>query len=358
MDINAPHLKVVNAGLLSTIQDSGRFGFRHLGIPWAGTLCPAWRIIGNSLVGNDSGCAVIECFEGGLQLQAGDTAVRVAVIGSPSAHIKLGNQIDQVSCKANRSLTIAPGASLYLSSTGSLRHAIIAIANIDIPEHLGSTSTYAKASLGGLDGSALQAGDNLRLGERSQNSIDSEPHTYCELSEELLYQSNVLRAIPGPQFDHFSSKGVDTFMSSSYELSTEADRMGVRLSGPVVAHRDASAKDIVSDAIVPGSVQVPGTGLPIVLLNDAHTAGGYPKIATVISTDLPILGARRAGAHLRFKLVDIDEAIAARVHQRNLIDRAVASIAPCIVSEISLSTLFENNLIDGVTNGHDELNVS
>lgn len=352
MNKGANQLNVVNAGLLSTIQDSGRFGLRHLGIPWAGSLCPAWQAIGNALVGNERGTPVIECFEGGLQLQAGKFAVNIAVVGSATAQIKVGNQSHSVACKANRSLTIAAGDSLYLSSTGSLRQAIVAIANVDIPEHLGSASTYAKAGLGGLNGSILQSGNSLCVQNQSRINADTHIHTQCVLPEELLYQRDELRVVAGPQVDHFSNEGIETFVSSYFELSAEADRMGVRFHGPVIEHRDASAKDIISDAIVPGSVQVPGTGLPIVLLNDAHTVGGYPKIATVISTDLPLLGVRRAGAQIQFKFIDIDEAIAARIHQQKLLDRTIASITPCVIADVSLASLFSNNLIDGVTDGN------
>ncbi len=352
MNTITTELRIVSAGLLSTIQDTGRFGLRHLGIPWAGALCPAWQAIANALVGNDSTHPIIECFEGGLQIQAIDHEITVAVVGSPSAVIKVGSKAHGETCKPNRSLTIAPGDSLALSSTGDSRHAVLAIANVDIPEHLGSASTYAKASLGGLNGSVLQAGDTVCIQHHSLDSGNKWIHKQCQLPEELLYQRDELRVIAGPQFDHFSGDGIDTFLSACFELSAEADRMGVRLDGPVITHLNASSKDIVSDAIVPGSIQIPGTGLPIVLLNDAHTAGGYPKIATVISIDLPVLGVRRAGSQIRFKRIDIDQAIAARTHQQQLLERAIESISPCIVLDISLDSLFSNNLIDGVTDGH------
>lgn len=344
-------LKVVRAGLLSTIQDKGRFGLRHLGIPWAGALCPAWQAISNSLVGNSADSPVIECFEGGLQLQACGQSVHLAIVGCESSLIKKDDGQTEQFFRANRTLTLAAGESLHLSSTGSSRHTLIAVAGINVSEHLGSSSTYAKASLGGLDGKILRAGDEIQTDQPVTTSNVTRPDQQCHLSDELRYEATELRAIAGPQFDHFSRAGIESFLSSQYELGSEADRMGVRLVGSAIAHRDSSAKDIVSDAILPGSIQVPGTGQPIVLLNDAHTAGGYPKIATVISSDLPLLGVQRAGAKFRFKLIGIDEAIAIKVHSKNLIRECVTTFTPCVRNELDTQTLMSSNLIDGVTDG-------
>ncbi|MFK7860320.1 MAG: biotin-dependent carboxyltransferase family protein [Granulosicoccus sp.] len=344
-------LNVVGAGLLSTVQDKGRFGLRHLGIPWAGALSPPWQAIANALVGNPADAPVIECFEGGLHLRACDHSVQLAVVGSDSTIIRLGRDDSEFRSQANRTFTLAAGDTFQLSSTGSYRHALVAVAGIDIPQHLNSTSTYAKAALGGLNGRALEAGDQVRFHPTLATSLSRSRELQCQLPMELRYEADELRAIAGPQFDHFSTTGVESFLSSEYELGVEADRMGVRLTGSAIGHRDAAARDIVSDAIVPGSIQVPGTGQPIVLLNDAHTAGGYPKIATVISSDLPLLGIQRAGAKFRFRLVDIDEAIAIRQHTQKIIERCIDSFSPCIVSDLDTRTLLSCNLIDGVTDG-------
>lgn len=351
MNSQLAKVKVVRAGLFATVQDKGRFGLRHLGIPWAGALCPAWQAISNKLVGNNADAPVIECFEGGLQLEAIDHPVRFSIVGCESAVIKIGNGIKERSYRPNRTLTLAPGESLLLSSTGNSRHALIAIAGIQILEHLGSASTYAKASLGGLDGRVLNEGDEISVKPAVANESVPYIEQQCCLPIELLYNATEIRAIAGPQFGHFSKQGIDSFLSSQYELGGEADRMGARLFGPVITHRDASAKDIVSDAIVPGSIQVPGTGQPIVLLNDAHTAGGYPKIATVISSDLPLLGIQRAGSTFRFTLIEIHEAIEIRRSFRQLVESCLATFTPCITNELDTQTLLSLNLIDGVTDG-------
>ena len=344
-------LKVVKSGLYSTIQDRGRFGLRHVGIPWSGVLCPAWQTIANALVGNAADAPVIECFEGGLELQSLGEPVRIAVVGDHEAVVKTRLNGGVIVAEPNRTLTLAAGESLLLTSSGRARQAIIAISGFFVKEHLGSSSTYAKASLGGLNGSILQAGNELSVDKASVVGAEASTHRRCHLPDELYYQASEIRAIKGPQFDNFSPGGQTTFSSSDFVLSTNVDRMGARFNGPVIEHRDASSKDIVSDAIVPGSIQIPGSGLPIVLLNDAQTAGGYPKIATVISADLPLAGLQRAGATFRFALVSIDEAIAAKQQTLDCVAKTINLFSPCTRDSPDSATLLQTNLIDGVTDG-------
>lgn len=339
-------LTIESPGLLSTLQDRGRFGLRHLGVPWSGTLVPVWQQLANALVGNEPDNAVIESFEGGLRLNTGDAPVRIAVMASPDMKMQQQQGDNQSAIKPCRSYTLPPHTRLTLNNSGSFRHVLIAVQGLLAHEHLGSASTYAKAGLGGIDGKALSAGDSLDAA-----SVSPGPEYSCE--DPLLehYRSSRLRVVPGPQDDHFSQAGMDTFLGNDYQLSSEVDRMGARLSGPALEHRDAAARDIVSDAIVPGSIQVPGNGQPIVLLNDAHTAGGYPKIATVISIDLPLLGLQRPGSALHFEAVDIRTAIEAVRKQAALVDSAIARMTPIRDITLSTATLLSHNLIDGVTDG-------
>ena len=354
LNSNRTALKVVKAGLYSTIQDRGRFGLRHMGIPWSGVLCPAWQTIANALVGNPANAPVVECFEGGLELQSvGEQPVRVAVVGDHEAVVKTSLNGGVTLAEPNRTLTLTGGEKLLLISSGGARQAIVAIFGVCIKEHLGSSSTYAKASLGGLDGSILQAGNEIPINTPSITGDETPTHRRCHLPDKLCYQASEIRAIPGPQFDNFSPGGQATFSSSDYVLSTDVDRMGARFNGPVIAHRDAASKDIVSDAIVPGSIQIPGSGLPIVLLNDAQTAGGYPKIATVISADLPLAGLQRTGATFRFRLVSINEAIAAQRHTLECVAQTISSFSVCSRERLDSATLLQTNLIDGVTDGSE-----
>lgn len=340
-------ITVSRAGLLSTLQDRGRFGLRHLGIPWSGCLVPAWQIMGNALVGNAEHSSIIECWEGGLELLAGDEPIRFSLLGHTSLKASLTQGSDTQPLKPFQSYTAAPGSTITLSSTGHWRMAIVAIAGISLASQLGSTSTYGKASLGGLNGSALQAGDKLTVAA----AVKSQAELACEDPLNTAYHSANLRIIMGPQQQHFSAQGIHNLTTGNYVLGTDADRMGARLTGPVLEHRDEASRDIVSDAIVPGSIQVPGNGQPIVLLNDAHTAGGYPKIATVISTDLPLLGLQRPGSSFQFEVLSIDQAIQTKKQQIDWVKEALQSIRAVVATTLSNEVLLSNNLIDGVTDG-------
>lgn len=345
-DSTVATVTVDSSGLLSTIQDRGRFGLRHLGVPWSGTLVPAWQQLANTLVGNDPDCSVIESFEGGLRFTIGPQAVRMAVMASPDMKMEQQFEGQTTSIKPCRSYTLAPETTVTLSSSGSFRHVVVAFHGLQSRIHLGSASTYAKAGLGGQDGKALTAGARL-------HALPSPAGVDLACKDPLLeqYRGSILRVVLGPQQHHFSTSGIDTFLGSDYTLGAEVDRMGARLSGKTLEHRDIAARDIVSDAIVPGSIQVPGNGQPIVLLNDAHTAGGYPKIATVISIDLPLLGLQRTGNVFRFEAISADEAIDAVREQAGVMRQALTRISPIRDVTISTATLLSHNLIDGVTDG-------
>ncbi len=339
-------LTVQTPGLLSTIQDHGRFGLRNLGVPWSGAMTPVWQQLANALVGNPQRHSIIECFEGGSTFQTGGKPLRLAVMAAADLNMQLRASEGTVSIKPGRSYTVAPDTIIHLNSTGSFRHVVIAILGLETRDQLGSASTYVKAGLGGIDGNALKAGDCLQVSGTPQG-----PDLECVDPVAAAYQSRRLRVVMGPQDDHFSSFGIDTFLSTEYTLGTEVDRMGARLAGLPLEHRDEAARDIVSDAIVPGSIQVPGNGQPIVLLNDAHTAGGYPKIATVMSIDLPLLGLQRSGTAYRFEALSVDEAIAAVRLQSTDVQNAISRMVPVRDFTLTTEILLAHNLIDGVTDG-------
>src|SRR5262249_27549432 len=173
---------------------------------------------------------------------------------------------------------------------------------VAVPLVLGSASTYVRAAIGGLDGRALRQGDFVpvamaRASDRPELRLPSPvPATGGQL----------IRVVLGPQQDFFGEEAVTTLLDGEFRVSHSADRMGMRLDGPLLQHR--RGWDIVSDAIMTGAIQVPGSGQPILLLADHQTTGGYPKIATVISADLPIVGRRRPGEPLRFAAVTVETA--------------------------------------------------
>lgn len=339
-------ITIEHPGLLSTIQDRGRFGLRHLGIPWSGALTPVWQRMANALVGNPLDDSIIECFEGGLRFHTFGAPIRIATLAAADMIMKLGTTDGTVSLRPGRSYTLPANTTVSLLSTGRFRHALIAVQGIQAVSQLGSTSTYAKAGLGGIGGHALSVGVSLEVSASPQG-----PETQCAVAPPMDYLSTILRVVMGPQDDHFSASGQEAFLSGDYQLSTDVDRMGARLTGTAIEHRDEAARDIVSDAIVPGSIQVPGNGQPIVLLNDAHTAGGYPKIATVISIDLPLLGLQRPGSSFRFKAMSLEEAIDAVREHETMVKGVIERISPVKESAISSESLFSTNLIDGVTDG-------
>lgn len=340
-------IKILRAGLLSTIQDKGRFTLRHLGIPWSGCLVPVWQKIANALTHNPLDNSVIEVWEGGLEITVAEEGVKFAICAHDSVDATLSDGDQTIKLQPYRSYRTTAQSTILLKNTGEYRHAVLSFSGLSITPQLGSTSTYAKANLGGLNGTALQQGDEISV-NKSDSSVDHQ----CVNPLSDSFDDSEIKVVLGPQENHFSQEGIDNLLSGDFVLGTDADRMGVRLSGPTVHHLDAAAKDIVSDAIVPGSIQVPGTGQPIVLLSDAHTAGGYPKIATVLSIDQPKLGLRRAGTCFNFKALSIDEAIDAVRAQDKQIANAIESITPVINTTLSTEALLRINLIDGVTDGN------
>ena len=204
-----------------------------------------------------------------------------------------------------RSLTLQPGETLAVGPCRSGIGYLALAGGVDVPLVLGSRSTYARAGLGGLGGRAPRAGDRLACGAGLG--------TQRQAARPFAHASGPIRVLPGPQDGHFDDEAWALFVGSDYRVSREADRMGLRLQGPTLRHRAGHAADIVSEAVVPGAVQVPGAGQPIVLGVDAQTIGGYAKIATVIRADLPRLAHARPGSVLRFRAVTRAEALAARL---------------------------------------------
>ena len=334
---DAAQVEVLAAGAYASVQDGGRRGYRRIGVPWAGVLDPRLMRIANALAGNAGTAPVIECFDGGLQLAARGGAVRVAVAGDATLEIDAGGERRPLT--AWRSATLADGESLRIRRLGSGRIAIVAVAGLTLPAVLGSVATYARAGLGGVDGRALAAG--MRLPAAAASAAPERV-----LPQPPQPEAGPIRIVPGPQADHFTEAALATFVSAEYRVTAEADRMGVRLEGPVLQH--AGVREIVSDATVPGSIQVPGNGQPIVLLADAQTAGGYPKIATVIGADLGRLAACRPGQTLRFAAVTAAEgerlARAAETETRALL----ASVRPLPGEGVDLAALYACNLVSGV----------
>lgn len=331
-------LEIVSPGAFASLQDGGRHGFRRIGVPWAGVLDRRLMRIANALAGRDEDAPVIECFDGGLHVVAHGGAVKLAVAGD--AVVEVNGPDGRRQLAPWRSVTIADGEALRIRKMGSGRIAMVAVVGLALPAVMGSASTYVRAGLGGVNGRALAAGTRLALNDADAWGSDR------VLTQPPAADERPIRLVPGPQADHFSAAALEALVGGDYRVTAEADRMGIRLEGTKLEH--VGAAEIVSDATVPGSIQVPGAGQPIVLLADAQTAGGYPKIATVITADLGRLAALRPGQSLRFAAVSAAEgaqiARAAEAETRALI----AAIRPLPADGIDLVALYTGNLVDGV----------
>lgn len=293
-------LRIIRPGLFSTVQDLGRFGFQRFGMPVSGAMDPIALRAGNRLVGNPDEAAGLEFTITGPDI-AFDCEALIAVTGAD-----LSPAIDGTPTVGWTAISVAAGSVLSFGPRRSGARAYLAVAGgIDVPVVLGSRSTHTRSLTGGLAGRSLAAGDILRGGIPASGSFRFVGRT-LPASARPQYDAPRLRVILGPQVHDFTTEAVDVLLGETYTLSSEADRMGYRLRGAPLPHRGAA--DIISDATPAGSVQVPANQEPILLMADHQTTGGYPKIAVVISADLPVAAQLMPGDSLRFSLVDAGEA--------------------------------------------------
>lgn len=341
-------IEVTSPGVLATLQDLGRTGWRRFGVPRAGALDAAWLRIANRLAGNPEGAAAIEFFIAGPTLQAHDAPVRLGLAGDFALTLQRGAGGDASVLDSWRSVTLQPGDTLRVGAPRSGRVGYIAIAGLQVNDVLGSASTYTRARLGGVQGRALAAGDRLAAAAAG-HAASGAAIPDAVLRSPPAGSEAPIRVVPGPQDDHFDAEAMATFFSAGFRVSRDADRMGLRLEGPALQHRADKGAEIVSDATVPGSIQVPGNGLPIVLLADGQTAGGYPKIATVISADLARLATRPVGALLHFAPVSVAQAEALAREREAEVQRCLAAIEPLtLVDGVDLAALYANNLVSAM----------
>jgi len=338
-------LEIVSPGALATIQDPGRIGWRRFGVPRAGALDPALLRIANALVGNADGAAAIEFFAAGPTLKAADEPVQLGFAGDFPITLQRANG-ERKQLDAWRSVTLQPGETLRIGSSRTARGGIVAVRGLIIPAVLGSTATYTRARLGGQGGRALAAGDKLAAASLPLHGCAAPADR--RLPRPPAADRRPIRVVSGPQADHFDAATLAAFFAADYRVSTDADRMGVRLQGPALVH-NARGAEIVSDATVPGSIQVPGNGQPIVLLADGQTAGGYPKVATVISADLPRLALAPVGASVRFEAVDVAQAETLAREREAEMRRLLATIEPLAMDgDIDLTAIYAANLVSGM----------
>ena len=290
--------RVVVPGPYTTVQDKGRFGYQQFGIPPTGALDRFAYRVANMLVGNPEHAAVLETTIMGPRMEV-LAETDVALTGGEAA-ITVNNQAMGNWC----SFRIQPGDVLSVGQVKSGCRSYLAVTGgIDVPLVMESRSCYVGAGIGGHEGRILAKEDILK---RSEGGLQGSP---LQVPKALIpaYVSDVLlRAVPGPQ-DDFFDEGLNTFFASEFAVSSNANRMGYRLEGPKILHKEGVLKSIISEPSLPGGVQIPPDGQAIILLVE-QTVGGYTKIATVISADIPRVAQAKPGDKIRFQKVNLEAA--------------------------------------------------
>jgi len=294
-------IKVIKPGFFTTIQDRGRYGFQKWGIPVAGAMDEYALRLANLLVGNnqEEGCLEITLLGPTLQFNMEGL---IALTGAD-----LGAKLNGTDCPLYEAIWVKKGDILEFTGVKSGCRAYLAVSGgFDIPEVLGSKSTYVRGKFGGFKGRPLQAGDQIPVAGPS-GSWEKLRGLQIPVEFRTGFTNQInLRVVLGPQSDSFTKSGIDTFLNSTYKVTNEADRMGYRLEGPKIEHK--SGADIISDGIPLGAVQVPGHGFPIVMMADRQPTGGYTKLATVITPDLNKLAQAKPGDSISFQAVSLEKA--------------------------------------------------
>ncbi len=312
-------LHVVRPGLLTTVQDLGRFGSQRFGMPVSGAMDPLALRLANRLVGNPDGAAGLEATLTGPELWFEGDAV-IAITGGD-----LSPCLDAAAVPTWTAILARNGTRLTFGVRRHGARAYVAIAGgLEVPEVLGSRSTHLRSCTGGLRGRALARGDVVVIG-RSSPAAGRRLGDPLPMSLRPDYTSNpTLRMIAGPQVDRFPRTTFDTLISSRWVMSLQSDRMGYRLEGPPLEHLEAA--DIVSDATPCGAVQVPASRQPILLMADRQPTGGYTKLAVVITADLPLAGQLVPGDAIRFTETQVRDAQEALRRQWRELDHTVPRV--------------------------------
>jgi len=290
---------VLKAGMLTSIQDLGRFGYQNQGIGTSGVMDVRSFKIANLLLDNPENEAVIEFTLIGPTLEF-TTDTIIAITGGD-----FSPKINKESVDMYKAIYASKGDILEFGSAKKGSRGYIAFSSyLNVPVVMGSRSTNMKSMIGGFEGRKLQGGDLLyfRIKRRYLPYFLSRKLEINEFTDHDIE----IRVIMGPQDDYFTKDGRETFLSNSYIVTSEFDRMGCRLDGSYIASKETS--DIISDGIAFGSIQVPSHGKPIVLLSDRQTTGGYAKIATIVSVDIPKFVQRKVDSKVNFKAITVDAA--------------------------------------------------
>ena len=303
-------IEIITPGILTTVQDFGRVGVMKNGFTQNGAMDRYSMTVANRLCGNCDSAPVLEMTVLGVTARFTQDTV-VCVSGAD-----FGAKINDKPIKRNKAYKINKGDILSMGAAKSGMRAYLAVAGGIVSEYVfGSASTNLKFAFGGHFGKKLQSGDVLSIGTGAFPLCEIDK---WEIPESEYSKDAQLRVVLGPQNEMFTNEDIRLFLSQEYEVTAQSDRMGIRLSGEPL--KSKNGMDIISDGIVFGSVQVPNSGEPIILMADHQTTGGYAKIATVISVDLPRASQLSAGNTVRFKSVTVEEAEQEAKKQKRFFD--------------------------------------
>jgi KipI family sensor histidine kinase inhibitor len=317
-----PAVTVLKAGLLSTIQDRGRWGHQHLGVPPGGPMDPVAHDLANVLVGNSFDAATLEATLVGPHIRF-EHPVRIAVTGGD-----LSPEVDGVPLPREVPTDCAGGSVLRFGRRQSGGRAYVAVAGgVDVPVVLGSRATHVQSRMGGIEGRVLRAGDTFTIGRGGPDPsrASGSPRASSRGDMARLTSGSIsirggarLRMMRGPQADDFEDAAFEYLQRARFIISPQSNRMGYRLTGARVPVSPAG--DMISDATFTGGLQIPPSGEPILLMADRQTTGGYPQIAVLISADLSVAAQLLPGDWIEFELCTRAGAIAALTAQRPSID--------------------------------------
>lgn len=299
-------LKILKGGMLTSVQDLGRFGFQKYGVIASGAMDPFAHRIANLLVGNHENAAALEISLTGPSIEFEIDAF-IALSGGD-----LSPQLDGRSCGMWRIVAVKKGSVLSFGAPKKGCRTYLALAGgIDVPEVMRSNSTYLRAGIGGFQGRALQSGDHLPLNPVDPQRLaallkaaSSEQH--WQIPAIRYFNEPVVRIMKGRQFDLFDTDSQEQLFNDLFTVGSHSDRMGYRLEDVQLSLEQPT--ELLSEPVSFGSIQVPPDGNPIILMADRQTTGGYPKIGEVASIDLPLISQLKPGDTIRFQEISLEEA--------------------------------------------------
>ena len=316
------NITVLSPGPLTTVQDMGRFGAMDTGFSPGGAMDHSSLVLANLLVGNSPEEGVLEMTLMGASLRFSCDTV-ISLTGAD-----MTPKINGIPVPGYQSLFVKKGDELTTGYAKSGMRGYLAVAGgFDLPRVMGSLSTNLKCKIGGFQGRKLSQGDQIPLKRSSSEAFPVRSLPPLAMPGDVLS----LHVIPGPQDDAFTPAGMAHFFTEEYTVSQTSDRMGIRLEGTSVESHNGV--DIISDAVTSGSVQIPPSGMPLIMMADRQTTGGYAKIATVISADLDSLAQARPGCHIRFHAVSDEIAVLMKKSQRLQWKRWEEHFPPRLIKE-------------------------